>query len=335
LSYTFMSILAGLISPRADVILCVNPPITVGFSGWLVRLAHRAPMVFNVQDVWPDCLEIIGQVKSRLLLAVFRRLEKLIYRVSSRITVLSGGMKQNLVTKKVPEKKITVIPNWADTDLIRPLSGENSFRTRHDLDGKFVVLFAGNIGFIAMLNSVLDAAGILRDQKNIHFLIVGEGNAKANLMARAKAMGLPNVTFLPTQPKETLPEMLGAADISLVTLNRDLGKLNVPSKTYSIMASSRPVLAAVPDDSEIALLVKLAECGVCVPPEDPQTLADAVLKLSTQPALLEQLGSNGRRYVTGHFERKTLTARYRQLLHDVAHRAWAVRGQAGAGSNLF
>ena len=320
LSYTFMSIVAGLHSSRPDVILCVNPPITVGFSGWVLRLVHRAPMVFNVQDIWPDCLEIIGQVRSRVLLYIFRHLETFIYRVSSRVSVLSEGMKKNLLNKQVPEHKITVIPNWADVEYIRPCPGENSFRKAHNLEGRFVVLFAGNLGFISMLENVLDAVQMLKDLPNILFLIVGEGNAKPALLAKAEQLGLENVRFLTTQPKSRLPEMLGAADLSLVTLNRQLGQLNVPSKTYSIMASARPVLAAVPDDSEIARLVKQARCGVCVPPEDPESLAGAIRDLSRKPEHLQTLGVNGRRYVIGHFGRKTLTARYRRLLHDVARR---------------
>ena len=318
LGYTFMSVVAGLLSGRHNVILCVNPPITVGLSGWLVSLARRTPMVFNVQDIWPDCLVIIGQVRNPLLIRTFQYLEKLIYRVSARVTVLSEGMKQNLIGKGVSEDKVVVIPNWADVNHIRPVLKENSFRITHNLNGHFVVMFAGNLGYIAVLNTVLDAARLLQHDSRILFLIVGQGNAKPSLVKRAEALGLTNVRFLPTQPKERLPEMLGAADISLVTLNRRLGQLNVPSKTYSIMASARPILAAVPTDSEIARLVQEADCGVWVPPEDPQSLAQSVQQLSQQPELLQRYGANGRSYVVEHFDRKVLTKRYHQLLHQVA-----------------
>ena len=318
LGYTFMSVVAGLLSGRHNVILCVNPPITVGLSGWLVSLARRTPMVFNVQDIWPDCLVIIGQVRNPLLIRTFQYLEKLIYRVSARATVLSEGMKQNLIGKGVSEDKVVVIPNWADVNHIRPVLKENSFRITHNLNGHFVVMFAGNLGYIAVLNTVLDAARLLQHDSRILFLIVGQGNAKPSLVKRAEALGLTNVRFLPTQPKERLPEMLGAADISLVTLNRRLGQLNVPSKTYSIMASARPILAAVPTDSEIARLVQEADCGVWVPPEDPQSLAQSVQQLSQQPELLQRYGANGRSYVVEHFDRKVLTKRYHQLLHQVA-----------------
>jgi colanic acid biosynthesis glycosyl transferase WcaI len=312
-----MSVVGGLMAQKPDVILCVNPPITVGFSGWLLGLARRAPLVFNVQDVWPDCLVIIDQLRSPLLIAVFKRLEKFIYRVSASVTVLSEGMKENLMRKGIPAGKIMVIPNWANVETIRPVERENGFRAAHGLNGDFVVMFAGNLGYIAMLDKALEAAKLLENEPHIRFLIVGEGNAKAGLVNRASELGLRNVRFLPTQPSEVLPEMLGAADLSLVTLNRRLGQLNVPSKTYSIMASARPVLASVPEDSEIARLVKEADCGVGVAPEDPQSLAQAIKHLSRQPEKLRTYGANGRRYVEEYFSRRKLTAQYHDLLRQV------------------
>ena len=326
LSYTLMSVVGGLMAEKPDVILCVNPPITVGFSGWLLGLLRRAPLVFNVQDVWPDCLVIIDQLRSPLLIRIFKRLEKFIYRVSARVTVLSEGMKENLVRKGVPAGKVVVIPNWANVEAIRPVERENSFREAHGLNGHFVVMFAGNLGFIAMLERVIDAARLLEDEPRIRFLIVGEGNAKPGLLGRASELGLKNVRFLSTQPKEVLPEMLGAADLSLVTLNRHLGQLNVPSKTYSIMASARPVLASVPEDSEIARLVEAADCGMGVPPEDPHSLAQAIRDLSHRPEKLDHYGANGRRYVEEYLDRRKLTAQYHKLLHQIVEQKGMLRG---------
>jgi colanic acid biosynthesis glycosyl transferase WcaI len=228
-------------------------------------------------------------------------------------------MKENLELKGVPDEKIVIIPNWANVEVIFPVERQNSFREIHGLNGYFIVMFAGNLGYIAMLDNVLEAAKLLEDEPRIKFVIVGEGNAKPGLISRAKELDLRNVHFLPTQPKEVLPEMLGAADLSLVTLNRHLGQLNVPSKTYSIMASGRPVLASVPEDSEIASLVKAADCGLCVPPEDPYSLAQTIRKLSQQPELLKVYGANGRSYVEAHLTRRSLIAQYHKLLHQIAN----------------
>jgi colanic acid biosynthesis glycosyl transferase WcaI len=316
LSYTFMSIASGILAEGVDVILCVNPPITVGFSGWLLSLSQSAPMVLNIQDVWPDCIAIIGQLRSRWLYRLFKYLEKFLYERADRVTVLSEGMKRNLEDKKVRSSKIAVIPNWADLDAVKPMEKNNGFRSKHGLKGNFIAMFAGNIGFISVLDTVLDAASIVKDRIDIQFLIVGEGNAKAALVEKAAELAMRNVRFLPTQAPAILPEMLAAADLSLVTLDRRLGQLNVPSKTYNIMASGRPVLAAVPADSEIARLVTEADCGITVPPEDPPALADAIVKMQDDPNELERLGKNGREYVEKHYAKDKIIRQYRDLLHE-------------------
>jgi colanic acid biosynthesis glycosyl transferase WcaI len=318
LSYTFMSVVAGAFAGQYDVILCVNPPITIGFSGWLVHLVRFTPMVLNIQDIWPDCIMIVNQLRNPVLIRVFKYLETFLYRVAARVTVLSPGMQANLEAKGVNSDKISIIPNWADVAFIRPVAKENPFRAAHNLNGRFVVQFAGNIGFNAMLENVLDAAQLLQNDARILFQIIGEGNAKPALVAKAESMGLANVSFLPTQPKADLPQMLGSADLSLVTLNRHLGQLNVPSKTYSIMASARPVLAAVPQDSEIASIVRKADCGVWSPPENPQAMAATIRELVDQRQRLETYGTNGREYVVRQNSRPQIVKRHRQLLAEVA-----------------
>jgi len=317
LSYSLMSVIAGVLSGRHDVILCISPPITIGLCGWLLGLIGRTPMVFNAQDIWPDCIVIVDQLRNPLLIRVFKYLEKFIYRVSARITVLSEGMKRDLQAKGVKENKIRMIPNWVDVQYIKPVSRDNRFRTANGLNGRFVVMFAGNLGFNAVLDTVLDAARLVEYNRRILFLMVGEGNAKKALFERARAMGLANVRFLPTQSREILPEMLGAADISLVTLHRRLGRLNVPSKIYAIMASGRAVLAGVPEDSEIARLVQDSDCGIRVPPEDPKALAEAIKTLADQPEQLKRYGANGRNYVVEHFDKSDLINDYRDLFQEV------------------
>jgi len=318
LSYTLMAAVAGALSGRHDVILCVTPPVTVGLSGWLLGLTRRTPVIFNIQDIWPDCLVLIGQVRNPLLIRSLQLLEKFTYNAVARVTVLSEGMRQNLMSKGIPRENVEVIPNWADAGYVRPVTKENGFRAAHRVNGRFVVMFAGNLGYNSVLDTVLEAARLLQHDSRFIFLIVGEGNTKPGLLKRCQELALANVRFLPTQPKEVLPKMLGAADVSLVTLNRNLSQLNVPSKIYSIMASGRPVVGAVPEDSEIARIIREAECGIWVPPEDPRSLAKALEGASQQPELLQHYGVNGRHYVEKHFSRQLVTRRYHELLHRVA-----------------
>ena len=318
LSYTFFSIIAGLRAGRADVILAVNPPITTTFSAWIAALLHRAPLVVGIQDVWPDCVILVGQLNGRLMIRLSFWMERIQYKIAHRIIVLSQAMKENLEKKGVPGEKIVIIPNWADLDFIKPLPRNNRFCENQGLEDRFVVLFAGNHGFNAALESVISTAVLLRSHANIVFLFVGEGNVKHSLISEVESLQLKNVRFLSTQPEDMLPEMLASADIGLVTLRRTLGALNVPSKVYSLMAAGRPILAAVPENSEIKTLLRDANCGIWVQPENPRALADALLNIVNRSTQIDALGQNGRTYLENNIARYTQTNAYRRILRVVA-----------------
>ena len=318
LSYTLFSLLAGIRAQKADVVLAINPPITTTFSAWVVALFHRAPLIVGIQDVWPDCVIRVGQLRNRLLIIFSKWLERLQYWIVQKVIVLSREMKANLQRKQVPPEKIVIIPNWADPDVVTPRSKENGFRRTHGLIDRFVVLFSGNHGYIAALEKVVDAAKLLEHRKDVVFVFAGDGNVKADLIAQAKDANLDNVQFLPTQPEEDWLNMLASADLGLVTLRGDLGELNVPSKVYTLMSAARPILAAVPVDSDVASLVKGARCGIVVSPENPRALADAVLQsVETQPNKLEKMGERGRQHLIQYYARADQVDRYHHLLQEV------------------
>jgi colanic acid biosynthesis glycosyl transferase WcaI len=316
--YMKLSALAGLGGPKPDVVLAVAPPITVGLSAWLAASVRGAPIVFNAQDIWPDGLISMGKLSSRLAIAGFRRLERFTYDAARRVTVLSEGMRENLLRKGIPPEKVAVLPNWVDLEAVRPVEKDNVFRDDLGLAGRFVVLFAGNLGFAASLETVLGAAEILRGERDIVFLIVGEGSVKDSLRRRADERNLGNVRFVTTQPPERISDVFGAADVSLVTLRSTMGALSVPSKAMAIMASGRPILAAVPADSEVRHVVDEAQCGRWVSPEDPAALAKEILAMRRSEQRLQSLGRNGRTYAEAHYGRTEIVNRYHRLLQEVA-----------------
>jgi colanic acid biosynthesis glycosyl transferase WcaI len=319
-TYTALAGFSAVALGDIDVVLCVAPPITVGFSGWLAGVRHRCPVVFNAQDIWPDGLIKMGRIRNRGLVTLFRWTEKFVYRISTRITVVSQGMRGNLLAKGVEPGRVEVIPNWVDTDRIRPIAPSGLFRERHGLADRFVVLFAGNIGFASALDSVLDAASLLKDDPRIVFLIVGEGSAKRALLRKAEERELNNVRFLTTQPAEDFPDVLASCDVTLVPLRKEMGSLSVPSKTLAFMAGGRPVLASVPEDSDVRRMLAEAECGNSIAPEDPHALAEAVRSLAGQRELLKLFGQNARSYVVENYSRSILTGQYHALLRNVAAR---------------
>jgi colanic acid biosynthesis glycosyl transferase WcaI len=309
--YSTLSALAGIAAQRPDVVLAIAPPLSAGLSGWVIGGLRRAPLVFNTQDIWPDGLVRMG---SSAMDADPQRSGLSGSRIAApegrRLVRRDAGQ---LLQKGVPLQKIAVLPNWVDARL-----GRRGRRLRATRPGdSFVVLFAGNLGFAAGLETVLGAADLLR-QEPIVFLLVGEGSAKPEAMRLTQTLGLPNVRFVTTQPPERLSQVFRAADVSLVTLRSGMGALSVPSKTMAIMASGRTVLAAVPEDSDVRRVVGEAEAGRCIDPEDPAAMAEAILALRSDRARLESYGSNGRRYVAAHFDRADIVGRYHRLLQDVA-----------------
>jgi len=317
LSYNVLSLIAGIKASRADVILAVNPPITTTFSAWIISVFHRAPLVVGIQDVWPDCIIQVNKLSNKILIWVSRILEKIQYRIARKIIVLSPGMKLNLEKKGVNPGKIEIIANWADTNYVKPLPKKNNFLYDHNLEDNFIVLFAGNHGYIAALNKVIDAAEILKDNRDILFLFAGEGSVKSELVAQVEDKKLGNVRFLSTQPEEEWLEMLAAADLGLVSLQADLAGLNVPSKVYTLMSAARPILASVPENSEVASLVIRAKSGIICRPEDPDNLANSILEMKKTPDLLEEYGRNGRKYLLETTNRNLQTNKYLSVLKNI------------------
>ena len=155
LSYNFNSIIAGFSVTGVDLVLAINPPITTTFSAWILSIIHQAPLVVSIQDIWPDCIIQVGQLNNKLLIAISKLFERIQYRIAKKVIVLSQGMKKNLIRKGVEEGKVEVIANWADLDDVIPLEKENNFYKKHQLNGKFILLFSGNHGYIAALESII------------------------------------------------------------------------------------------------------------------------------------------------------------------------------------
>lgn len=320
-SFNLLCTLAGLFAGPHDIILAPSPPLTIGLSAYIISRAKRIPYIYNVQDIYPDVVVKLGILRNPCVITLSRRLECFVYAHARHITVISDGFRANLLRKGVPPQKLTVIPNFVDVDFIRPLPRDNGFRHRFGLDGHFVVLYAGNLGHSQSLEDVLECAALMEDRDDISFVIVGNGSRKPYLETRAHEMGLANVHFIPFQPREDVPDIYAAADVSLVPLRQGIAMDSVPSKLYTIMASGRPVIAAVDPGSDTWEFVQQAQCGLCIPTEDPQALAEAIRALYADPALRERLGRNGREHVVQHYTRQAVGRQYHDLLTSLAGQA--------------
>ncbi len=301
--FTALSGLAGLLSrSRPDAVLAMSPPLTLGAAGWAAARAHRVPFVFNIQDVFPDVAVELGAISNPKVIAAASWLERETYLRADAVTVLSEDLKANVAAKISGRRgssgsasKIRVIPNFIDTEWIRPQERENSYRRDHGLEGKTVVMYAGNVGFSQSLDLVLAAATHLTHDPQVVFVINGGGSARPGL--EQAAAGLSNVQFVDMAPKDRLPEVAAAADIHVVPLRTGLARSSVPSKLYTILAAGRPVVASVDPGTEVARTVIDAGAGLAVPPDDAEAFTKAIERLIQAPQEAAAMGAAGRRFV--------------------------------------
>jgi colanic acid biosynthesis glycosyl transferase WcaI len=314
--YTLASFLNLFSIRRGDVLFLRLPPLQLGVTGILGRLWRRAPFILNVQDIHPDLSIESGILRNPLVIRLAQAFEKWTYRHSPTIVVISDGFKKNLTDKGVPPQKIHVIPNWVDTDFLKPMGKANPVSRKYGLKDKFTVLYSGTISISSnlALERVLEAAKILEPKKDIGIVIVGEGLKKQSLQDKARALGLKNAVFLPFQPYADLPALLSSSDVLLVPLDREKSHLSVPSKLYNFMAAGRPILGLADRSSEVAGLIKSTGCGLCVEPDDPRAIAQAVLKLKTSPAVAAKAAAKGRRYAEKTFSKDVVLKQYEELI---------------------
>lgn len=308
--------MAALRVPRPDVVLVLSPPLPLALAGYAVKVLHGPRLVLNVQDLFPQNAIDLGILKNKVLIGLFRWLERWAYRVSDAITVHSPGNALH-VERLGAGGRVVVIPNWVDTTKLAPLPRHNAFSATHGLDDRFVVSFAGTMGFSQDMDVILGAAERLRDDPDILFLLVGDGVQKGRVAEEVKRRQLSNVKLLPTQDRETYQWVLASSDASLATLKPDVKTPVVPSKILSVMAAGRPIIGCMPLHGDAPALIRDARAGMALPPGDAQALADAIRRLHADRSLCAEMGRNGREYVERHLSLHVATERYLSLFYQL------------------
>ncbi|MEH1948419.1 MAG: glycosyltransferase family 4 protein [Nostoc sp.] len=322
LSFVFTSLPQAFKGGRPDVIILTVPPLLGTLPATTLGWLYNCPVVLNVQDILPEAAVRIGLLKNKWMIRTLAALEKFAYRTAHTISVITDGFRENLVNKGVPVNKIVCIPNWVNVNFIRPLPKQsNSWIFNHQLDGKFVVLYSGNIALTQGLETVIEAAVCLRHIKDIVFVIVGESRALQRLQEYCLSNGADNVLLLPLQPREKLPEMLAASDVGLIVQKHNVISFNMPSKIPLLLASGRPIVGSVPATGTAAKAIELSGGGIVVEPESPQAMAAAVHDLYANPALGRKLGNTGRQFAEENYSLEQALDRYEWLFsHIVTNR---------------
>jgi len=266
--------------------------------------------VFNIQDVFPDAAVRTGAITNRRVISLAARLERLSYRLVDAVTVLSDDLAANVGAKiRSGSTPVVVIPNFVDTTAIVPADRLTPYRTEFGLGDGPVVMYAGNLGFSQSLDLVVELA---RRHPEVRVVINGDGAARPSLTEAAASV--PNLTLVGYQPAERLPEVLASADVHLVPLRTGLGDVSVPSKSYSILAAARPLVAAIDPGTAVARLLDESGAGVAVPPDDIDALEAAVMDLLADVDRRTRMGEAGRAWVIAHASPGAVGEAYERVL---------------------
>lgn len=317
---TSLAAALGLTVGRPDVVMAMSPPVFLGDAAWLLARRWRVPLVVNLQDIFPDIAVELGALNDERVLALARRHERSLYRRADAITVLSEDQARNVRSKLDAEEpdKIAVIRNFVDLERIKPVERDNEYRRRHDLVGRRVVMYSGNVGLSQSFELVRDAADRWRDRSDVVFVINGEGAARPEVDQWAASRD--NVRVVDFGPRGEVGTILGAADLHLILLRSGLARSSTPSKFYSILAAGRPVLASIDEGSEVSSVIKEVDVGAAVPPDDPWSFCQALDQLLSDPSELTAMGDRARNYAECCLTAAAQAASYEALFKRLLNR---------------
>jgi colanic acid biosynthesis glycosyl transferase WcaI len=302
----FATFFAWRAAGRFDAILVYEPsPVTIGIPARFLRWLKGAPLVFWVQDLWPESLAATGAVKSPFLLSAVDRLVKWIYRGCDRVLVQSEAFRPSIEAHGVASAKIGYLPNSAES-FYKTMERNGDDAEAREMPAGFRVLYAGNIGAAQDFPTILAAAERLKDEARIQWIVLGDGRMREWVAAEIARRGLKNVHLLGSKPPETMPRYFAHADVLLATLRREpIFAYTIPSKIQTYIACGKPVVAAL--DGEGGRIIREARAGWAVPSEDPEALAGAVMAASrTSAAELGAMGQRAEACFRSQFEREKL-----------------------------
>lgn len=316
LSFMITSVFGALAAGRHDIIYVYSPPLFLGLTAWLVHKLYRIPFIFMVNDLWPRAAVFLGFLKNKKTIKLAELMEKFIYDTASKIFVYSEEMAKEITNSGVSHDRVAIHPLWIDTESFKPIDNIKEFKRKHDIEGKFTVLHAGNMGFAQGIDNLIEAAKILKDEKDISFFLVGGGVETVELVRLRDRYCLNNVKFMNHQPVNTMPYFFSAADVLFVHLNKAPHRIGtIPEKALAYMSCGRPILIAA--EGAAAELVKKNDCGIAVEPQDPRSIADGILLLYGNNELRKKLGKNARKAAVNFFDKNLVLHNVERHLKEI------------------
>lgn len=319
-SFAASSVSLGALEPHVrdvDVVVATSPQFLCAVSGWALSRALRVPYVLEIRDLWPQSVVEVGALSARHPVVLgLERVERFLYAQADLLVSVTDSFCDVWRAQGVDPAKMRVVKNGVDLRRFQPGPRDGEARREHELGDRFVVSYIGTHGMAQGLETLLDAAELLRDDPEILVLLVGEGAERERLMADARARGLDNVRFLGQQPRDAIPGLVAASDLVTVMLrDAPLFEKVLPSKMFEIMGCARPIVLGVRGEAEA--LLREADAGWVVPPEDPGALAETIRRAKADPQERKRRGEAGLSYVREHYDREVLARRYLDELEEL------------------
>jgi glycosyltransferase involved in cell wall biosynthesis len=317
ISFMFSSVFISMKKIKeADVIITSSPTFFSIFSGYWYSLRKKAAFVLEIRDLWPAAMIELGVMKKGVITNILEKMELFFYRKSKKLIMVTKSFKENVVSRGINKDKVHVITNGVNQELFFPKGKNESIVSRYKLEGKFVISYVGAHGISQNLSTILKVAKKIEEDKDIHFLFIGEGAEKDKLKNIASEQGIRNVTFIDSQPKEMIPEFYNTSDLCLIPLKDiELFKTFIPSKMFEIMACGVPIVASLEGEAEDIL--NDSSAAEVVAPDNAEEIRNAIIKLKNNQYLYNKLKENGPVFVEQNYSRKKLAKNYLDIISDI------------------
>ena len=327
-SFMFTSVFAAMKAKDVDVVMGTTPPLFQCVSAWLVAALRRKPFLLEVRDLWPEFAIDAGILKNPVLIWLSRRLERFLYNRADHILVNSPAYRDYMIDLGYAPAKVSLIANGVDPAMFDPTARGEKVREEYHIGDRFLVLYAGAIGMMNNLETMIGAAELLRNDPRFVFMIVGDGKDRKKILELAASKNLENVIMAPPQPKSAMKDYLAAADACVAGLkNLPTMTTTYPNKVFDYMAAGRPTVLAI--DGVIRKVVEEANGGIFCQPGDPRAMADAICVLGDNPVRAREMGIRARHFVSTHFNRDHQARDFVQLIERM-HRAESALTQSEA-----
>lgn len=313
LTYFFLSFIASFKLEGPDLVIALTDPPIIGLVGLWVSRRFNIPLVVSVRDIFPEVAKSLGGRQNKTMNFLLDWINRFCLKRAAHIVALGGLMRRRLIEEKgINPDKISIITDWADCAKIFPVSKRNPFSLTHNLADFFVVMYSGNLGALSGAEDLIESANLLKDYKDILFVFIGEGIIKDKLIRFSRKYKLKNIRFFSYQPRDSLSYSFSSADIFVISLKKGMAGYSVPSKIYPILASGRPYIAAVDEESEIAKITQEFNCGLIAKAQEPLELTKKILFLRDNQELKTEMGRNARKAAL-FFDRSRGTKAYAEL----------------------